>query len=99
MVCLGGVEMNLPEQARGPRPTFFDDPAIDTLVAMLLDLAQEHWVTRARLAALEHWAEHEVTAARTPFADSYALPEKAEARLAAERTAFVKRLMAPIEQV
>jgi hypothetical protein len=91
--------MSLPEQARGPLPTFFDDPAIDTLVAMLLDLAQEQWVTRARLAALEHWAAHEVTAARTPFSEDYALPPEPEERLAAERAAFVKRLMAPIERV
>ncbi|MFN3591332.1 MAG: hypothetical protein ACK4TG_04005 [Thermaurantiacus sp.] len=91
--------MSLPERARGPRPRFFDDPAIDTLMAMFLDLAQEQWVTRARLAALEHWAAHEVTVARSPWSDDYRLPPEAEAQLAEERAAFVRRIMAPIEQV
>ncbi len=91
--------MSLPEQASAPRPVFFDDPAIDTLVAMLFELAQEQWVTRARLAALEHWAAHEVTAARTPWSEAYRLPPEAEAQLAEARTAFVRRVMAPIEQV
>jgi hypothetical protein len=89
----------LPDRARGRRPTFFDDPAVDTLVAMLLELAQEQWVTRARLAALEHWAAHEVQAARVPFSQDYRLPADAEEQLATLRAAFVKRLMAPIEQV
>ncbi len=89
----------LPERARGARPTFFDDPAIDTLVAMLLELAQEHYVARARLAALEHWAAHEVTGARLPYSEAYRLPPEEEARLADMRAAFVRRLMAPIEQV
>jgi hypothetical protein len=88
----------LPEQARGRRPRAFDDSS-DTLIAMLLELAQAQWVTRSRLAALEHWAAHEVTAAHVPWSDAYALPPEAEANLAAEREAFVRRLMAPIEQV
>lgn len=99
MVCVGRLGVSLPERARGPRPTFFDDPAIDTLVAMLLELAQDHWVVRARLAALEHWAAHEVCSARVPWSDDYRLPAEAEAWLAEARTAFVRRLMAPIEQI
>jgi hypothetical protein len=89
----------LPERARGERPAFFDDPATDALVAMLLELAQEQWVTRARLAALEHWAAHEVTAARTPWSEAYRLPADEEARLAEQGAAFVRRVMGPIEQL
>lgn len=89
----------LPDRARGTRPRFFDDAASDTLIAMLLELAQAQWVTKARLAALEHWAAHEVTAARAPWSEAYVLPPEAEARLAAERDEFVRRLMAPVEQV
>ncbi len=86
----------LPEEARGRRPVFFDDPAVDTLLGMLLELAQAQWVTRDRLARLEHWATHAVTAAAVPFDDSYALPAEAAQRLAAERDAFVARLFAPV---
>ncbi len=89
----------LPQQARGHRPRFFEDGASDTLMAMLLELAKEQWVTKNRLATLEHWAANAVTAARTPWNEDYALPAEAEAALAAERDAFVQRLLAPIEQV
>jgi hypothetical protein len=90
--------VQLPEQARGRRPRAFDD-ASDTLIAMLLELAKDQWVTTSRLAALEHWAAHQVTAARTPWREDYPLPADAQAALAAERDAFVRRLMAPIEQI
>ncbi|MFN7174361.1 MAG: hypothetical protein ACK4MT_06580 [Thermaurantiacus tibetensis] len=86
----------LPQEARGKRPVFFDDPAIDTLLGMLLELAQAHWVARERLARLEHWAAHAVTSATVPFDDCYALPAEAAARLAAERDSFVARLFAPV---
>jgi len=88
----------MPTHARGERPAFFADGASDTLLAMLLELAQEQWVTRARLAALEHWVAHEVTGARQPWSEDYRLPEAAERDLAAQRESFVARLMAPIER-
>jgi hypothetical protein len=88
----------LPEVARGRRPVFFDDPAVDTLLGMLLELAQAQWVMRDRLARLEHWAAHAVTAATVPFDDRYALPASDAARLAAERDAFVARLFAPVRE-
>jgi len=88
----------LPDQARGNRPRFFGDGASDILMAMVLELAKEQWVTRNRLATLEHWVAAEVTAAKTPWSEDYALPPEAEAALAAERDAFVRRLMAPAEQ-
>jgi len=88
----------LPDQARGHRPRFFEEGASDILIAMLLELAKEQWVTKNRLATLEHWAANEVTAARTPWGEEYTLPADIEAALATERDAFVRRLMAPIEQ-
>ena len=66
----------------------FDDPAIDALVKMLLELASETWVTRARLAALE---------ATVGSVEDLVLPPEAEAKLAADRDAFVKRLFGTLE--
>lgn len=43
----------LPRTVRGGRQTFFDDPAVDKLVAMVLALSGEVWVLRERLAAVE----------------------------------------------
>ena len=75
--------------ARGTRPKVFDDPAIDALVTMLLELASETWVTRARLAAIE---------AKVGSVEDVVLPPKAEAKLAIERDAFVAKLFAVLER-
>ena len=75
--------------ARGVKPQVFDDPAIDALVKMLLELASETWVTRARLAALE---------AKVGSVEELVLPPEVEARLAAERDAFVKKLFGVLER-
>ncbi|MFQ3667038.1 MAG: hypothetical protein SNJ79_13585 [Sphingomonadaceae bacterium] len=87
----------LPADARDPPPAFFPDPAVDTLLRMLLDLAEAQWVTRHRLARLEHWAATAVTSAATP-PEAHRLPAEVEARLSEEREAFVARLMAPLHR-
>lgn len=74
--------------ARGTRPRVFDDPAIDALVKMLLELASETWVTRARLAALE---------AKVGSVEDLVLPPETEARLAADRDAFVRKIFGVLE--
>ncbi len=76
-------------EARGNKPQLFDDPAIDALVKMLLELASETWVTRARLAALE---------ARLGSVEDLLLPPEAEARLAVERDAFVRKLFSVLDR-
>jgi hypothetical protein len=75
-------------RARGVKPQVFDDPAIDALVKMLLELASETWVTRARLAALE---------AKVGSVEDLVLPADVEAGLATERDAFVRKLFAVLE--
>ena len=76
-------------EARGVKPQVFDDPAIDALVKMLLELASETWVTRARLAALE---------ARVGSVEDLVLPAETEALLAIERNAFVKKIFGVLER-
>ena len=76
-------------ESRGIKPQLFDDPAIDALVKMLLELASETWVTRARLAALE---------AKVGSVEDLTLPPEIEAKLAAERDAFVKKLFGVLER-
>ena len=71
----------------GVRPQLFDDPAIDALVKMLLELARETWVVKARLTAVE--AVH-------GSVEDAVLPPDVEARLAAERDAFVRRVFGVI---
>jgi hypothetical protein len=69
-------------ESRGVKPQVFDHPAIDALVKMLLELASGTWMTRARLAALE---------ARVGSVEDLVLPPEIEAKLAADRDAFVKK--------
>ncbi|MBC7520281.1 MAG: hypothetical protein H7268_04205 [Sandarakinorhabdus sp.] len=76
-------------RSRGAKPQVFDDPAIEALVKMLLELASETWVTRARLAALE---------AKVGSVEALVLPADVEAQLAVERDAFVRKLFAVLEQ-
>ena len=71
------------------RPQLFDDPAIDALVRMLLELARETWVTKARLAALE---------AQVGSVETFALPPEAEARLTNERDAFVRKVFGVLDR-
>lgn len=76
-------------EARGTKPQVFDDPAIDALVKMLLELASETWVTRARLAALE---------ARVGSVEDLVLPPEVEAKLTADRDAFVRKIFGVLER-
>lgn len=76
-------------EARGKRPVLFDDPAIDALVRMLMELAREHWVTRARLAALE---------GKVGSVEDWTLSPEAEAKLAAERDAYVRKVFGALER-
>nr|WP_310524362.1 hypothetical protein [Polymorphobacter sp.] len=76
-------------EARGTKPQVFGDPAIDAMVKMLLELASETWVTRARLAALE---------AKVGSVEDLVLPPEVEAKLAEERDAFVRKVFGVLER-
>ena len=47
----------LPLDATGHRPAFFDPDGVDQLVSMVVELATELWVVRERVYALEAVAE------------------------------------------
>jgi hypothetical protein len=84
----------LPRHFKGKRPRFFDDPAADVLLKILLELAQEHWVTRARLQRLEAaLARH-----GGPDAAAIEAAEPDPAAAAAERDRYIERLFAVLER-
>lgn len=85
----------LPRTAKGDRPAFFDDPAIDALVAMVLELARETWVVKNRVALLE-----DALAAHAPTLDveTHNLPPEKQAALDATRADFVARLFRVIDR-
>ena len=45
--------MDLPLDAKGKRPAFFDDPSVDCLMTALLESLAENWTLKERLMALE----------------------------------------------
>lgn len=74
-----------------PEQTFFEDPAIDRTLGVVMALATEVWVLRDRLAALEATLDR---AGVVSSAQLDAEPDDAErARRAEDRDAFVQHLM------
>lgn len=72
--------------------TFFDDPALDRAVGMIVTLAGEVWVLRDRLRAMERLLEAQ--GALAPGAlDAYAPDAEEQARLDADRRDFTRHLM------
>jgi len=75
-------------RAMKPEQTFFEDPALDRAFAVVMALAQEVWVLKDRVAALEaQLAERGVLETDRLNQE----PERDER--AAEREAFVRNLM------
>ncbi|MFL2770219.1 MAG: hypothetical protein ACJZ9F_04340 [Rhodospirillaceae bacterium] len=86
--------MESPSPKARPEQQFFDDPAMDRLMGTVMALAQEHYVLRDRVHALER------ELARTKKLD-LAMIEKeptAEERLATadDRNEFVEALLKPM---
>lgn len=85
-------DSDIPRRARGERPYFFEDPAVDQLYAMVLALAGELAVTRDRLDTLERQlaAKDVVDAADI---EAYEPDAAAEAEREARRRALIDRLL------
>jgi hypothetical protein len=49
--------VDLPRDASGKRPVFFEQDGVDQLVSMVLELATELWVVKERLYAVEAVAD------------------------------------------
>ena len=71
-----------------PEQTFFPDPDLDRAFAVVMALAQEVWVLKDRVAALEAQL-----AARGSLDVAQLNEEPASDERAAEREAFVQNLM------
>jgi hypothetical protein len=72
------------------QPQFFQDPAMDRFVAVLLKLAQEVWVINERVANLET-ALHDQSSAAP---DEKSALDKRDTQLAA----FINRVLGPLRE-
>lgn len=75
-----------------PEQTFFDDPATDRMLAMVMTLAAELHVARDRLSTLEMVLE-KAGILQPGQLDTFSPTPEQAARLTAERQAFTHELM------
>jgi len=89
--------MNTTKPVPAPEQTFFDDPALDIAVAMIMTLATELQITRDRLRSLEVLLEKQGLLAAYAL-DSYEPDEEESTRLGTDREAFVASLLEVIKR-
>jgi phage-related protein len=82
--------------AKGKRPQYFSDPAIDKLLAMTLTIMEELAVTRDRLDTVERLLERKKVV-RVRDIEQYVARGEAAAQRAARRTAYVERVMRVVQ--
>ncbi|MYY09328.1 hypothetical protein GT204_10500 [Streptomyces sp. SID4919] len=75
--------------------TFFQDPAIDKLLGLVMALAGETYVLRDRVRVLERLLTDGGTLAEGA-AEAYVIPADAEGAWRTDRDAFFERLLGPI---
>lgn len=84
-------------KARGKRPAYFDDPATDRLVSMVMALAGEVAVVRERLDTVERLLDANGTVSRADI-EAYA-PDRAAAHARGLMTReFVARVLRGVQQ-
>lgn len=90
------VAVRIKRVARGRRPQYFSDPAIDKLLWATVTLAQELAVTRDRLDAVERLlATRRVL--KPGAVDAYVPPPAVERVRDTARAAFIARILRAVE--
>jgi hypothetical protein len=79
-------------RATGPRPSYFDDPQFDRLLAMVLALTEEVVVLRERLATHEHFLDRHDLVSQAEI-ESYAPDEADELERTRVRSETIERVL------
>ena len=82
--------------AKGKRPQYFSDPAIDKLHAIVMTLVGEVCVLRERLDAVERLLDAGGTLSRETV-DNYVPDDAADAERRREREAYIARILRVVE--
>ncbi|HLG87210.1 MAG TPA: hypothetical protein VKZ79_08440 [Alphaproteobacteria bacterium] len=90
-------KVELPRRSKGKRPTFFDDPAVDHLMTMILELSTELSVVYTRLDTLERVLEEANLIDRAKL-EAFEPGPRAEADRAEWRALFLDRLFRTIRE-
>jgi hypothetical protein len=81
----------------GERPTFFDDPAVDQLMAIIMAMSGELSVLYDRVDSLERLLDEKEVVGRDEV-DAYRPDEGGEAERRARRTEYIQRLFRIIRE-
>lgn len=84
--------VSLPRSAKGKRPSFFDDPAIDQVMTFLLELMAETSAMRDRIDTIERLLDERGQISRADI-EAWRAPPAAEAERTAWRKGFVERVL------
>ena len=88
--------VRLPRIAKGKRPQYFSDPAIDKLLWMTITLMEELSVTRDRLDTVERLLDRKRVLPRQAI-ERYTPDGKTAAERAARRAAYVDRVLRALQ--
>ena len=83
--------MSTAKPTPAPEPAFFDNPAIDNLIAVTLELGAELWVLRERNRVLEQLLCDKGIVSEK-LIEAYEPEAEEAARVRADRDAFVNRI-------
>ena len=83
--------VKLPRRAKGKRPQFFDDPAIDQMMTFILELATEVSVVYDRLDTVERLLDQKGTISRADI-EAYRPNDTIESERMARRDGYLKRV-------
>ena len=83
------------QPSQNPEQTFFQDPATDRVLAMLMALSAEVWILNDRLKTIEALLDKQGVISRDDL-ENYVPDAESSESIAAERQAFVRNLMEPL---
>ena len=89
-------EVKLARTAKGKKPQYFSDPAIDKLLSIVMTLTEELSVTRDRLDTLERLIERHDLFSRDEI-DNMKHDEQAEQQRTERRTQYLDRVLRTIQ--
>ena len=84
-------------KAKGKRPQYFDDPAVDRLLSMLMATVQELAVTRERLDTIERLLETQGTLSKSDI-DAYRPDGEAANERGLAHRDLLSRVLRAVEQ-
>lgn len=85
------ADKEIPRFTRSKRPNFFDDPAVDQLLGIVLGLSQEVSVLRDRVDTMERLMDRNGAVSRADL-EAYVPDAKAQAERAQIRADYLQRV-------